>query len=560
MKSPLAYLAIILFWAVLYLPGLGNREIRGEEWRRTLPGRTMLNTGEWIVTYSGGLPYVRKPPLINWVSAASFKITGRQNEWTARLPSVLLMLGGALGIYAFSKRVMGGDAAFVGTVFFLTSVGCIEKGRIAEIEVYYIALTGVAFAAWLAGFTGRLNRWVAWMAAGFFLGLAFLSKGPVHLLFFYLIVLGACWKTKRWNELWSLPHLAGLALCLAMILAWAIPFMQGYGRLIQEQPWLVQDASMGALDSWRHELASRVTGEEESSTKDWLVRGPRALVMFLPWLLFVPLWWRKGVVESVFSDEKTRRVYRGLCWGVAAGFAVMVLLPSSSPRYVAPLLGPVALMLGWIVTLHSARVTQINKTWRWIAWGMMVLCCLIFVVLMFITFMPPGPVPPSGWQLCILVLGALAGIGGYRRLAGQESTPTVVGSSFLTLAACAFIIFGYVWIGMWQSGRSENVRPTGLAIREAMEPKDAPLYVFHLGQTPYPFYLPEDTRELYDLSQLPETGVRWMLTTVKVDSSFRRWFERRYGEVTKVGEWTGGWGDKDQDANRRMVLLRFAGR
>jgi 4-amino-4-deoxy-L-arabinose transferase-like glycosyltransferase len=210
MKPLHACLALVLLWACVYLPGLGSREIRGEEWRRTLPARTMLNTGEWIVPWSGGLPYVRKPPLINWASAASFKLTGVQNEWSARLPSVLLMLGGVLGIYAFSRRVMGDAAAFVGSVFFLTSLGCFEKGRLAEIEVYYIALTGVAFAAWLAGFMGKVNPWLAWLTAGFCLGLAFLAKGPVHLLFFYFIVIGACWATRRWREFLRAPHIAGL--------------------------------------------------------------------------------------------------------------------------------------------------------------------------------------------------------------------------------------------------------------------------------------------------------------------------------------------------------------
>src|SRR4051794_5914908 len=107
MKPVFAYLTIVLFWACIYLPGLGRGEIRGEEWRRTLPGRTMLNTGQWVVPYSGGLPYLRKPPLINWVSAASFKLSGVQNEWSIRLPGVLLMLAAALGIYACARRVMG---------------------------------------------------------------------------------------------------------------------------------------------------------------------------------------------------------------------------------------------------------------------------------------------------------------------------------------------------------------------------------------------------------------------------------------------------------------------
>ena len=572
MKSPLAYLTLVIFWAVLYLPGLGSREIRGEEWRRTLPGRTMLNTGEWVVTYSGGLPYVRKPPLINWISAASFKLTGIQNEWTARLPSVLVMLGAVLLIYTLARRFMGPGAAFVGSIFFLSCVGCIEKGRIAEIEVYYIAFTGIAFAAWLAGFLGKLNRWAAWLMAGFFLGLGMLAKGPVHLLFFYLIVAGACWTTRRWSELWSPQHLTALLLCIGLFLAWAVPFVQGYGRLIEQQPWLVQvsakDAAAGveepprgALATWRHELASRVTGEEESSTKDWLVRGPRALVMFLPWILFVPVLWRKTNLASVFGDaDDTARTYRGLCWGVVAGFAVMVLLPSSSPRYVAPLLGPVALLLGWVVSLQSARLPVMNEGWRWIAKGLVVLCLLILVVASFITFVPPGPALPPTWQLGVLFIGVVVGIVGLMKWRGDGAARAAISSCFYTLVACSILMLGYSWLGIWQSGRKENIRPVATAIRDAIQPKDAPLYFFHLGQVPYPFYLPTDTIEMYDLPQLPESGVRWMLTTAKVATDFGPLFERRYGALARVGEFAGTWGDSDQDVNRRMVLLRFAGK
>jgi 4-amino-4-deoxy-L-arabinose transferase-like glycosyltransferase len=572
MKPVFACLTILLFWACIYLPGLGTREIRGEEWRRTLPARTMLNTGEWVVPYSGGVPYLHKPPLINWVNAASFTLTGVQNEWSARLPGALLMLGGALGIYAFSRRAMGGDAAFVGTVFFLTSVGCIEKGRLAEIEVYYIALTGLAFSAWLAGFMGKMNRWASWLSAGLLLGLAFLAKGPVHLLFFYFIVLGACWKTRRWRELLSLPHLAAVILFLGIFLAWAIPFVQQYGRLIESQPWLAPgsmkgaaetaqpEAPMGALATWRHELASRVTGEEESSTKDWLVRGPRALTMFLPWILFIPLWWKRDALKATFGEGETLNTYRGICWGAVAGFAVLVLLPSSSPRYVAPLLGPAAVMIGWFISLQNLRAASVNGPWRIIAKASIALGAVIYAGATAVTFVPPEPVPPSGWQLSILVAAFVAGLVGVFRLKALEASHAAVRSCFFTLAACAFLMFGYCWLGMWSNAKNEDIRPTALAIRDAMEPKDAPLVAFHLGQEPYAFYLPPDTRELYDIEQLPDSGIRWMLTTTKVDTDFRPYFEKRFGSATKIGEWTGAWGASDQDVNRHMVLLRFAGK
>src|SRR5215210_6156688 len=91
-----ALLFITAVWAAIYLPGLGSPEIKGEEGRRILPALTMLDTGNWLVPYVGGKPFLRKPPLMNWAIAASFKLTGVRNEWTARLPSALAVL--ALGL------------------------------------------------------------------------------------------------------------------------------------------------------------------------------------------------------------------------------------------------------------------------------------------------------------------------------------------------------------------------------------------------------------------------------------------------------------------------------
>jgi len=36
----------------------------------------MIETGDYIVPKVGSEPYLRKPPLINWLVAASFKISG----------------------------------------------------------------------------------------------------------------------------------------------------------------------------------------------------------------------------------------------------------------------------------------------------------------------------------------------------------------------------------------------------------------------------------------------------------------------------------------------------
>ena len=101
MSRSLALLLVVAVWALIYLPGLGALEIKGEEGRRILPAVTMLETGNYLVPQVGSEPYYRKPPLVNWLVAASFKIFGVRNEWTARIPSALCVLMVAL---AFHRR------------------------------------------------------------------------------------------------------------------------------------------------------------------------------------------------------------------------------------------------------------------------------------------------------------------------------------------------------------------------------------------------------------------------------------------------------------------------
>src|SRR5712691_11732876 len=91
-----AVFVVLLVWAAIYLPALGSIAIKGEEGRRIFPAIRMLETGNYIVPQVGSNPYYRKPPLVNWLVAASFETFGVRNEWTARLPSVISVLAVAI--------------------------------------------------------------------------------------------------------------------------------------------------------------------------------------------------------------------------------------------------------------------------------------------------------------------------------------------------------------------------------------------------------------------------------------------------------------------------------
>src|SRR6266850_4807192 len=109
MSRALNLLLVLTCWAAIFLPALGSLEIKGEEGRRILPAITMLETGNYLVPQVGSEPYYRKPPLVNWLVAISFYLTGHRNEWTARLPSGLSVLAVALAFIIVARASLGAN-------------------------------------------------------------------------------------------------------------------------------------------------------------------------------------------------------------------------------------------------------------------------------------------------------------------------------------------------------------------------------------------------------------------------------------------------------------------
>src|SRR5438477_1792982 len=209
-------LGILLVWAVVYLPALGSLAIKGEEGRRILPAIRMLGSGDYIVPQVGSNPYFRKPPLVNWLVAASFRFFGVRNEWTARLPSAVAVLAVAIAFVTVARASLGPMGSTIAALIWMTNIGMIEKGRLIEIEGLYVSLCGLATIFWLSFWTQKKSPWLIWLPASIFLGLALLAKGPLHLVFFYGIVFAVLWQTKNWRLLIHPAHFAALAIMLAI--------------------------------------------------------------------------------------------------------------------------------------------------------------------------------------------------------------------------------------------------------------------------------------------------------------------------------------------------------
>src|SRR5262245_61411439 len=56
----------------------------------------MVRSGNWLLPTLDTLPFFHKPPLFYWLTAAAISILGN-NEWAARLPSLLSATGAVVG-------------------------------------------------------------------------------------------------------------------------------------------------------------------------------------------------------------------------------------------------------------------------------------------------------------------------------------------------------------------------------------------------------------------------------------------------------------------------------
>src|SRR2546428_5823109 len=120
-----------------------------------------------------GEAYLKKPPALFWMMAASFKTFG-EAEWSARLPSVVMGIGTLLLIYLSAAAVAGRLAGIFAALIPLTFYFFIARGgRECATDAPLVFFSTLAVFA-----LGRVRTSPRWSAiVGVACGCAILSKG-----------------------------------------------------------------------------------------------------------------------------------------------------------------------------------------------------------------------------------------------------------------------------------------------------------------------------------------------------------------------------------------------
>ena len=479
-----AFLIVALLWAAIYLPGLGSTEIKGEEGRRILPAITMLDEGGWLVPHVGGKPFLRKPPLVNWMIAASFKMLNRRDEWAARLPSALCVLALCGVMIAVSgaraKTMFTTDVMFVAAIFAMTQIGLLAKARFAgaEIEGIYVPLAGMAVVTWLAWWEQGKSAWLTWTMPFIFLGVAGLAKGPVHLVFFYAIIVAVLWQARGLAELRRAPHFAGIAIMLGIVALWAVPYFQAHPE---------------AAKVWNDQMAGRVT-ENKFDAASYALNIPRGLSDALPWLIFAPLVWMR---RHAWTGREGALI-RGAMLAVTVCFFTLLLIPGVLTRYVLPLAAPLAMLLALAVAEEKFEPPRdaLRRWWNANSGGALGLLALAIAAPTAVAIGQQRHVNVTGerfggmatfivWPIvassaviiiCLIVFVGRKRLARPTRLAGASAALFGAAAMLYAAAAVPFI------------NHADNLRPLARAIDAAI-PAGERLTIFDPEYQPAIFYL-----------------------------------------------------------------------
>lgn len=186
----------------------------------------MVQSGDYLRIFKGGVPYLDKPHMHFWLSALSFKVFGFE-VWAYRIPSVLLTIFAGLAVYnlanlIYKKREVAAFAALV----FLTTQATMLSLHDVRTDAVLTAFTILAICKWSKFLLN--NSLKGAILGAVFTAFAYSTKGliaiaVIGLFLFFVVVIQNLWK-----RLLSYKFLIGLAFfviaCFPMLYAYYVQF------------------------------------------------------------------------------------------------------------------------------------------------------------------------------------------------------------------------------------------------------------------------------------------------------------------------------------------------
>lgn len=360
------------------------------ESRNLITAREMVYDGHWMVPTMNGELRLEKPPLPTWIAAVT-EMAFPDNMGAQRAISGMVATLLVLFFYLFGKRLTGNSLyALVSSLVLCTSYNLILMGRTASWDIYCHAfmLGGIYFL--YKGLQEEGRQWGNFFGAGVFMGLSFLSKGPVS---FYALLL---------------PFLVAYALFLRRPLKRkGLPILLTVFVCLLVGGWWYLFIYLFHAEEARYVLDKESTAWVERNVRPWYYYGTFFLetgiwALMVLTTLAVPYWKRKLRMNRTYLFT--------LCWMLLL-VVFLSFLPEKKNRYLLPVLIPAAYTVGflfvhWAEKLRNGGLERTEKRLYVVNAGLITLVVAALPVVAYFVLGRKGALSlPSLLGLTVLIEG-----------------------------------------------------------------------------------------------------------------------------------------------------------
>lgn len=329
-QRALAWAALAIASLVVLLPNLSYPLIEPDETRYAQIALEMNASRDWITPTLDGVPYLDKPPLMYWLTAASFSLLGN-HETSARLPSMLAAWFTILLTYALGSRIVGRRGAWIGSMSLAMSGGFVLAGRFLILDAMLALFTTTCLLSGYIAVRGQRHRWAWWALAGVACALGTLTKGPLALVLCAPPLVASGWLRADQTRIRILHWVSFVIPMMVFCVPWYIAIAKF-------------NSSFAEYFFWEHNL-KRFTQGSNHEQPFWFYLPVLYAAMF-PASLLLP---SVGVFMVRRSDTKRKLRSKDLGFLFCAAAWILLFFSLAScklPTYILPAIPLLCLMTG----------------------------------------------------------------------------------------------------------------------------------------------------------------------------------------------------------------------
>jgi len=321
---------VLLLSAVSASWTLSDRPLNNHECFVSITAREMLESGDWTRPTCNGEPRLQKTPLSYWLVASLAQITGRVDEFTVRLPSVIFGVLSVAAILYFVNQWLTFRIAVISAGVWATSVGYICYAHNARPEMALAFFVLLCFLSFYSALTAQnRRRQIAYMLVFWVsFGLGNLAKGPAPLplvlipLFFYVAIF------RQWKKLFNWVSVVGLIIFLAIVLPWPL-------AIAHKLNW--------DLILWKREFVDRFFGDYVSGNKPLYYYLLEMFIFILPWVAFLPM----ALAAPFYRVWNKKRLVMQFLWlWFVVNLVFITISGGKRQHYILPLMPAMAILIG----------------------------------------------------------------------------------------------------------------------------------------------------------------------------------------------------------------------